>query len=84
MVFKKNFNQKHPEMDTDADADTRVTTIALSVLCIGEIKRSNVCINLTSIFVSYPNLSLTYLMVIHYLVFIGIFRLFEGMHYLNL
>ena len=35
----KNFNQKHPDADTDAntDTDTGLTTMALPVLHTGEV-----------------------------------------------
>ena len=36
MVGHKKFNQKHPDPDTDGD--TRMTTIALSVLCTEELR----------------------------------------------
>ena len=37
-VFKKKIKQKHPDADTDPDANTGVTTIALLKLCTDELK----------------------------------------------
>ena len=34
----KKLNQKHADADADADGNTGVTTIALPVLCTGELK----------------------------------------------
>ena len=37
-VKVRNINPKHLDAEAKVDADTRVTTIALPVLCTGELK----------------------------------------------